>query len=117
MIRNVFLHNEIDLFNLRTKLHIQEKVQYKQSSSGKTGWHVLSGTHWSPVQWTTIRRPSFPNRYHMVKAISKMKLGKTAGPSGIVVEMIMAAGDTGVTMIRCLNSAIIHDGKVPADSD
>ena len=33
------------------------------------------------------------------KAISKMKLGKAAGPSGIVVEMIKAAGDTGATMI------------------
>ena len=29
------------------------------------------------------------------KAISKMKSGKAAGPSGIVVEMIKAAGDTG----------------------
>ena len=27
------------------------------------------------------------------KAISKMKSGKAAGPSGIVVEMIKAAGD------------------------
>ena len=40
-------------------------------------------------------------------AISKMKSGKAAGPSGIVVEMISlkAAGDTG----------IIHDDKVPTD--
>ena len=29
------------------------------------------------------------------KAISKMKSCKAAGPSGIVVEMIKAAGDTG----------------------
>ena len=33
------------------------------------------------------------------KAISKMKSGKAAGPSGIVVEIIKAAGDTGATMI------------------
>ena len=44
-----------------------------------------------------------------------MKSGKAAGPSGIVVEMIKAAGDTGATMIRDLATAIIHDGKVPTD--
>ena len=62
------------------------------------------------------RRPTYPNHYwHGEKAISKMKLGKAAGPSGIVVEMNKAAGDTGATMIRDLASAIIHDVKVRAD--
>ena len=49
------------------------------------------------------------------KAISKMKSAKAAGPSGIVVEMIKAAGDTGATTIRDLATAIIHDGKVRPD--
>ena len=49
------------------------------------------------------------------KAISKMKSGKATGPSGIVVEMIKAAGDTGATMISDLATAIIRDGKVPTD--
>ena len=49
------------------------------------------------------------------KAISKMKSGKAAGLSGIVVEMIKAAGDTCATMIYNLATAIICDGKVPAD--
>ena len=49
------------------------------------------------------------------KAISKMKSGKAAGPSGIVVEMIEAAGNIGATMIRNLATWIIHDGKVPTD--
>ena len=40
------------------------------------------------------------------KAISKMKLGKAAGPSVIVVEMIKAAGDTGATMICDLATGI-----------
>ena len=44
-----------------------------------------------------------------------MKSGKAAGPSGIVVEMIKAAGDTGATMIHDLATAIIRDGKVPTD--
>ena len=42
-----------------------------------------------------------------------MKSGKTAGPSGIAVEMIKAACDAGATMIRDLATAIICDGKVP----
>ena len=42
----------------------------------------------------------------MKKAISKMKSGKAAGPSGIVVEMIKAAGDTGATMILLLRLSV-----------
>ena len=49
------------------------------------------------------------------KAISQTKAGKASGPSGIVVEMIRAAGDMGASMIRDLTVAIIRDGKVPSD--
>ena len=60
-----------------------------------------------------LEGPPIPITIDMVKkAISKMKSGKAAGPSGIVVEMIKAAGDTGATMIRDLATAIIRDGKV-----
>ena len=44
-----------------------------------------------------------------------MKAGKALGPSGIVVEMIRAAGDMGTSMIRDLAAAFIRDGKVPSD--
>ena len=44
-----------------------------------------------------------------------MKAGKAPGPSGIVVEMIRAAGDMAASMIRDLAAAIIRDGKVPSD--
>ena len=49
------------------------------------------------------------------KTISQMKAGKAPGPSGIVVEMIQAAGDMGASMIPDLAAAIIRDGKVPSD--
>ena len=63
-----------------------------------------------------LEGPPIPITIDMVKkAISKMKSGKAAGPSGIVVEMIKAAGDTGATMIRNLATALICDGKVPTD--
>ena len=61
-----------------------------------------------------VEGPPIPITTDMVKkAISQMKAGKAPGPSGIVVEMIRAAGDMGASMIRDL--AIIHDGKVPTD--
>ena len=60
--------------------------------------------------------PPIPVTIDMVKkAISQMKVGKALGPSGIVVEMIRAAGDMGPYMIRILAAAINHDGKVPSD--
>ena len=63
-----------------------------------------------------LEGPPFPITTDMVKkAISKMSSGKAAGPSGVVVEMFRAAGDTGATMIRDLAIAIIRDGKAPAD--
>ena len=50
-----------------------------------------------------LEGPSIPITILMVKkVISKMKFSKTAGPSGVVVEMIGAAGDTGATVIRAL---------------
>ena len=52
----------------------------------------------------------------MVKrAMSKMKVSKALGPSGIVVEMIRAAGDIGNSIIHDFADAIIRDGKVPSD--
>ena len=42
---------------------------------------------------------------------------KALGPSGIVVEMIQAAGDLGASMICDHASAIICDGKVLSDTE
>ena len=49
------------------------------------------------------------------KVISKLKFGKAAGPSVVVVGMVRAAGNTGPSMICNLAIAIIRDGKVSAD--
>ena len=63
-----------------------------------------------------VEGPPIPITTDMVKkAISQMKAGKVPGPSGIVVEMIQAAGDMGATMICDLAAAIIHDGKVSSN--
>ncbi|XP_056004178.1 uncharacterized protein LOC130049950 [Ostrea edulis] len=54
---------------------------------------------WDPEHLTDeppLEGPPVPITIDMVKkAISKTKSGKAAGPSGIAVEMIRAAGDTG----------------------
>ena len=63
-----------------------------------------------------VEGPPIPITTDMVKkVISQMKVGKALGPSGIVVEMIRAAGDMGASMILDLAAAIIRDGKVPSD--
>ena len=55
-----------------------------------------------------FEEPAIPITIDMVKKdISKMKSGKAAGPSGVVVEMISAAGNTGATMIHDLAIAIM----------
>ena len=46
------------------------------------------------------------------KAFSNIKLEKAAGPSGQVVEMIRAAGETGATMIRGLATMIWFKRKI-----
>ena len=63
-----------------------------------------------------VEGPPIPISTDMVKkAVSQMKAGKAPGASGIVVEMIQAAGDMGATMIRDIATAIIRDCKVPSD--
>ena len=51
----------------------------------------------------------------VAKAVQKMKNGKAAGPSGIVSEMVKAAGDAGIDMITNLVNCIIAEGVIPSD--
>ena len=49
------------------------------------------------------------------KDIAKMKTGKAAGPSGIVIEMIRSAGKEIVKSVRNLANRIIKDGQIHSD--
>ena len=49
------------------------------------------------------------------KAINKMSLGKAAGPSGIVAEVLKAAGSSGASMIRDLIEDIIFENRIPSE--
>jgi len=48
-------------------------------------------------------------------AIIKMKCGKAAGPSGIIAEMLKAAGDEGVELVRLLAKTVFSSGDIPKD--
>ena len=84
---------------------------YQRLLNAEFDWNPNHLSDESPVEG-----PPIPITIDMVKkAISQMKAGKAPGSSGIVVEMIRAAGDMGASMIRDLAAAIIRDGKVPSD--
>ena len=51
----------------------------------------------------------------VVKAITKMKTGKAAGPSGIVQEMLKASGDTGARLVTDLANEMVRNGVIPSD--
>ena len=44
-----------------------------------------------------------------------MKTGKSAGPSGIVAEMLKASGDTGARLVADLANDIVRNGAIPSD--
>ena len=51
----------------------------------------------------------------VTKALAKMKSGKAAGPSGIIVEMLKAAGSKGIVFLRELTKSVVKHGKIPED--
>ena len=86
-------------------------LEHQRLLNAEFDWDPNHLSDESPVEETPI-----PIITDMVKkAISQMKAGKAPGPSGIVVEMIRAAGDMGASMICDPAAAIIRDGKVPSD--
>src|SRR4029077_17641644 len=48
-------------------------------------------------------------------AVAATKVGKAAGPSGVVSELLKASGDNGITWITNLFNKLLADGKIPDD--
>ena len=48
-------------------------------------------------------------------AIDKMKQGKSGGPTGLVSEMLKAAGETGTLWMTDVCNTVVRDGKIPED--
>ena len=75
---------------------------------------------WNPEDLTADADPVVGPPIHIdvemvVKAITKMKTGKVAGPSGIVAEMLKASGDTGARLVADLANDIVRNGAIPSD--
>ena len=51
----------------------------------------------------------------VLAAIKKMKKSKAAGPSGVVSDMLKAAGDAGTVWVTDVCNAVVRDGKIPED--
>ena len=51
------------------------------------------------------------------RALGKMKCGKAAGPSGIIAEMLKAAGEEGVGLVRKLVRVVFSSGMIPVDCE
>ena len=48
-------------------------------------------------------------------AIAKMKNNKAAGPSGVVADMVKAAGEVGLMWVTDVCNAVVRDGWIPED--
>ena len=52
---------------------------------------------------------------HIRKALGKMKQGKTTSPSGVISEMLKAAGEEGLKKLRLLAELVFSSGEIPKD--
>ena len=98
---NVDVVGDKPVKNDTEKMSMSKKA--KQNAWAERYERLLKGKfYWDPDRLSNeplLEGPPIPITNDMVKkAISKMKSGKAAAPSGIVVEMIKAAGDTGAIM-------------------
>ena len=50
---------------------------------------------------------------HIQKALGKMKQGKAAGSSGVISEMLKAAGEAGLEKLRLLAEMVFSSGEIP----
>ena len=48
-------------------------------------------------------------------AVARTKVGKAAGPTGLVSEMLTASGETCISWLTDLFIAIVKEGRIPAD--
>ena len=81
---------------------------HKRLSNGELDWASESLSFVSPIL-------GLPPSVTGSDAIKKMKCRKTAGPSGIVTEILKASGSVGLEVLAHLMKSITAEGVVPAD--
>ena len=96
--------------NIDNKLKVWQS-HYQKLLNVQCSWNSVNMSEKAPVE-----EPAIKIKPEMVsKAIGKMKSGKAAGPSGIIIEMIEAAGDRAIVYLASLFNHIICIGRVPDD--
>ena len=96
-------------------LTVDEKLEAWQSHYDKLlneefPWNADSLSDDPPMQGPVIYITADMVR----KAMSKMKCGKSSGPSGIIIEMMRAAGSF-LNELTTLLNRIVYEGTVPSD--
>ena len=70
--------------------------------------------HWSRNSLTEVDAVSGPSELKSTdefrKAIAKMKSNRAAGPSGVVADMLKAAGESGVEWVADVCNAVVTEG-------
>ena len=74
-------------------------------------------------EWPSIELPEVPPTVApqyvpttpVRNALSKITCSKAAGPSGIIAEMLKAAGEEGVELARQLTEAVFSYSVIPSD--
>ena len=56
-----------------------------------------------------ILGPAVKIKREWLKAISNMKSGKAAGPSGIVLEIFKASGEIGIDLVTALSNSMVNE--------
>ena len=96
--------------NIDNKLKVWQS-HYQKLLNIQYPWNSVNMSEEAPVEGPAIKiKPEMVS-----KAISKMKSGKAAGPSGIIIEMIKAAGDRAIVYLASLFNHIICIDRVPDD--
>ena len=87
------------------------KEHYDKISNEEFSWDMKGLTEVKPVCGPGEKI----SEVEVEAAIGKMKLGKAAGPSGVVADMLKAAGDDGTRWMTELCNTVVRDGKIPKD--
>ena len=74
----------------------------------------LNGQAMRPL--LTAGPPHSISATQICRELSKIKCGKAAGPSGIIAEMLKAAGEEVVELVRKLTEAVFSSGMIPMAS-
>ena len=87
------------------------KAHYDKISNEEFPWDRNSLTSVSPMCGPNEKFSAL----EVGVEIGKMRQGKSAGPTGVVAEMLKAAGETGTLWMDDVCNAVVKDGKVPED--